>query len=104
MTVVPGRLERVTADETKAAKLEAVRAIADVGALNFAHHVGLASTCGARAGTPELLQCDVTFLAIAPGQREFIADHFGAEGMERGRIGHEEKLATVTDRRYIINS
>jgi hypothetical protein len=104
VTVIPGRLKRVAADKTEAAKFKAVRAVADVGALNLAHHIGFAATRRAGAGAPELFQGDVAFLAVAPSQRKFLADDFGAERMKRGRIGHEEKLATVTDRRYIINS
>jgi hypothetical protein len=82
MAVVPGRLKRVTADETEAAEFKAVRAVADVGALNYTHHVRLAPARRARAGAPELFQGDVAFLAIAPGQREFLADDFDVKGME----------------------
>jgi hypothetical protein len=83
VAVVPSRLERVAADKTEAAEFEAVRAVADVGALNFAHHIGLAAARRARAGAPKLFQRDVAFLPVAPGQREFVADDFGAEGMKR---------------------
>jgi len=102
--VIPRRLERVTADQTEAAKFKAVRAVADVGPLNLAHHVRLTATRRARAGLPELFQGNVAFLAIAPNQRKFLADDFSAERMERSLVGHEEKLAAAAHCRYNINS
>ena len=81
-----------------------MRTVADAGALDLAKDIGLAPARRARAGAPEFFQREVAFLAVAPHQREFLADHFGANGLERSCIGHEEKLATVPDRRYNINS
>ena len=62
VAVVPGRLQRVAADETEAAEFEAVRAVADVGTLDFAHHVRLAAARRAGAGAAEFFQRDVAFL------------------------------------------
>jgi hypothetical protein len=82
VAVVPGRLKRVPADKTEAAKLKAVRAVADAEALDLAEDIGFAAARRAGAGAPELFQADVAFLAIAPDQRQFVADDFGAERME----------------------
>jgi hypothetical protein len=104
VAVVPSRLKRIAADEMEVAKFKAVLAITDVGPLNLPHHIGLASARRTGTSATEFFQGDVAFFPVAPDQREFLADDFRAERMERSRIGHEEKLATVTDRRYIINS
>lgn len=89
MPIVPDGLQRVTANEAKAAQLKAVRAIADVGPLDITHDVGFTPAARAGAGAAELFQLEVAFAAIVPREREFMTDHFGAEDLQRGRIGHK---------------
>jgi len=64
-----------------------------MGPMNVAHDVRLTAASGAGTGAPELLQPDVAFPPIAPRNREFIADDFSAEEMERRSIGHKEKFS-----------
>ncbi len=103
MAVIPCGLQRIAADETKVAKLEALGAVANVVPLNVAHDVGLAAAGRAGAMATEHFERKIVLHAIAPDERKFVADDFGAGWFEAGRILHKRKLATVADRRYIIN-
>ena len=97
VTVIPGRLERVSADGANAAKLEAVRPVADVRALHLPENVRLASARRARARAPEFFQRNVAFLAIAPGQGKFLADDIDAKGV-KGHL-NEELRTKIVERR-----
>jgi len=103
VAIIPRGLKRITADETKAAKLETLRTVADVRALDIAHDIRLASARGAGAVAAEFFERKEILRAVVPDNREFIADDFDAGGVESGGFRHKRKLATVTDSRYNIN-
>lgn len=91
VTVVPGGLKRIAADKTEAAKREAAGAVADVGPLDPAEDIGFAAAGCAGAGAAKFFERKVAFAAIAPDQRKFLADDFGAKRLKRS--GHEEKVS-----------
>ncbi len=93
MAVIPHGLQGVATDEAETAEFKTLRTVADVRTLDMAHDIGFSTAGGAGTVAAEEFQWKKVFHPIAPDQREFVADDFGAGGMKLNRIGHEEKVS-----------
>jgi hypothetical protein len=71
------------------AKLEAVRPVADEGAMHMAEDVGLAAAGGAGTGAAEFLEADIALKSVIPDDCEFVADDFDADRMKWHGLGHK---------------
>jgi hypothetical protein len=74
MTVPPGRLQRITADNLKTGKLKAVVGIANFRPENVSEDIRLASARRARARAAQELQIEIRFASVIPTDRQFVAD------------------------------
>ena len=53
-----------------------------MGPQDISHHIRLAPAGRTGAGTPQFLQREIAFAVIAPDERHFLANDFGAQGVE----------------------
>src|SRR5205085_11375030 len=74
VSIVPARLQSVTADDDETVQLKAGDGMTDLRSQDISEHIRLATASRARTRATEQLKVEIRFAAIAPLNRQLLTD------------------------------